>query len=586
MRRLLRRFNPLTSLSGRISLTFTLFFVVQFLIYNSVASRQASNTFVRLTLAEIQARSETATNTISNFIVIRQNMLQIAIALAEGNLGPLALYLPRLVEREPVFQELVVLDLAGQLIGRAGSGEEVLGNSFTAQQSAWYAQAKQGQTYLSRLQISPQGQPYVILAEPIEAGNAQRGVIAARLDMRVLWDTVMAFRISDGGQAYVVDENGLLIAHRDAQWVLEGFNVTDTDIARVLMADTETVQEFTGLNGVMVYGNAQIVPGTLWRVITEVPQATVLAPRNELLIALGWIASIAILLTQLVGGGLAAQIARPVQALTRAAEHLAAGEFNARAPVTTRDEIGHLAQAFNHTAEQLTQTLRALEARSHAQAASAAISHNLATLLDPDQLLRRVVEEVQKAFAYYHVHLFLLETTGHMLESAASADDSPSIRIPEKLRIPINNGLIGRAFRARASVVAPDITAEPDYVPHQALPDTRAALAVPLVVSGEVVGVLSVEERRPNSLTAADAEVLQGIANQVGLALQNARAYAQTQRRADRETQLNRLSQTLQNAITIESVLSIAAREIGQTLSVPQVTVKLGLPNRSPEGRA
>ena len=76
-------------------------------------------------------------------------------------------------------------------------------------------------------------------------------------------------------------------------------------------------------------------------------------------------------------------------------------------------------------------------------------------------------------------------------------------------------------------------------------------------------------------LKQEDIDLLQSIANQVAIGLQNARAYADTQRRADREAVITAISQRIQHTTTAEDALKVAVREIGHVLGT-RSTVQLG----------
>jgi len=85
---------------------------------------------------------------------------------------------------------------------------------------------------------------------------------------------------------------------------------------------------------------------------------------------------------------------------------------------------------------------------------------------------------------------------------------------------------------------------------------------------------LDVQDDAVGGLTEEDVTLLQSIANQVAIALQNAAAYRQTQRRAEREAMLARIVQQIQRTTDIDDALKITARELGRALDT-DVSVKL-----------
>ena len=92
---------------------------------------------------------------------------------------------------------------------------------------------------------------------------------------------------------------------------------------------------------------------------------------------------------------------------------------------------------------------------------------------------------------------------------------------------------------------------------------------------GLVLGVLDVQQNKVGGLTAEDAELIQSIANQAAIALQNAHSYRRAQRQADLETLVNTIGQKIQNTTSIEGALQVAVREVGRAVGAQQTRVRL-----------
>ncbi|MBT7781365.1 MAG: hypothetical protein HN741_00420, partial [Anaerolineae bacterium] len=103
---------------------------------------------------------------------------------------------------------------------------------------------------------------------------------------------------------------------------------------------------------------------------------------------------------------------------------------------------------------------------------------------------------------------------------------------------------------------------------------------VPLLVGDELLGVLDVQSESINAFTDEDANIQLTLASQVATAMQNARSFTQAQKQADREATLNIISQKIQSATSVEAVLQIAARELGQALDAPMTIAQLSMKDK------
>lgn len=162
------------------------------------------------------------------------------------------------------------------------------------------------------------------------------------------------------------------------------------------------------------------------------------------------------------------------------------------------------------------------------------VSLAVSTILDSKELLQTVVDLTKSSFDLYHVHIYLLNEMGDRLDLAAGAGEIGRQMVIEGWNIPLGQepSLVARATRTRQGVVASNVHQEPDWLPNPFLPNTHAEIAVPILLGAEeqMLGVLDVQQDKVNSLTETDAHVLRSLANQVAVALANARLFEQIAR--------------------------------------------------------
>lgn len=269
----------------------------------------------------------------------------------------------------------------------------------------------------------------------------------------------------------------------------------------------------------------------------------------------------------------------PLISLTHTAQQVAAGDLAVRSDIKSNDEIGLLATAFNDMSIQLKNTLGSLEQRvadrTRALTTSLEISRRLSTILDSEKLFADVVTQVQKAFDYYHVHIYVIDKNSGDLVMTSGTGEAGRIMMERGHRIVKGKGLVGRAAEKNVAVLVSDVAADHQWLPNALLPETRSEIAVPISIGDQVLGVLDVQHNIAGSLTKEDAVLLESIANQVGIALQNARSYAEAKSKADREALVSAIGQKIQGTTSVESAMQVAIREIGRALDGTKTQIVL-----------
>ncbi|MBP8250893.1 MAG: PAS domain S-box protein, partial [Herpetosiphon sp.] len=264
-----------------------------------------------------------------------------------------------------------------------------------------------------------------------------------------------------------------------------------------------------------------------WTVLYHQSENSFLGPINRLEQRVVLISLVILALASLAAFIAARLLTSPINKLIEATRRVSEGDLTTAADVTSNDEIGVLAQSFNTMTDQLRGTLTGLERRTRAIETSSEVSRRLSTILDPQQLTVEVVEQLRAAFNYYHAHIYLLNDAKDTLLMAGGTGRAGRTMLANKHQIPIGRGLVGRAASTKEVVLVPDVRQEPGWLPNPLLPETKAEIAVPIMAGSTVLGVLDVQQNSVNGLTQEDAILIQSIADQVAIGLENAHSVQQ-----------------------------------------------------------
>lgn len=469
-----------------------------------------------------------------------------------------------MMRNKPVYQQLRLLDEQGDEIVRVDyyddqvfvPWEEELVNQTKTDYFSEAKKLKQGQVYISPVSINQEYSelekmqvPVIRFSTPIfDINNQFRGVMVANVYASAILDRLQ----TNVGQVYLANDEGYYLFHPDPAKTF-GFQrntdyKVDNDFSTILQNVTSSTEayaerassrrEFVALKQVRFDAANPDRHWLLIRTLSEtgvIETETITGLVTELLGAAALVGIGALILGIL----LTRSITKPILAVSQAAAKLAEGDMNqeiglnldARAVVSSRDELGTLAISFNTMTAQLREVYATLEQRvadrTQRLETIASLGEKLNTILNLDDLLAEVVIQVKERFNYYHAHIYLLDEKGERLVVAAGTGEAGAEMKAAGHSIPLNaqTSLVARAARSGEVIRVDNVRQAPDWLPNPLLPDTHSEMAVPIIVEGQVVGVLDVQEDELGGLDEGDAGLLRSLANQVAVGIRNARLF-------------------------------------------------------------
>jgi signal transduction histidine kinase/CheY-like chemotaxis protein len=417
--------------------------------------------------------------------------------------------------------------------------------------------------------------PTVLMAVPIRprTGGERQGVLMADVSVEGMLDAVAQVRVGETGYAYIIDrDTGKLVAHSNADSFvsLQDQSLADVPIVRQVMEETQDLDpQYRGLNGEPVIGAASGLRDTNWTLIVELPTREALADVRQMLYLLAILIVVGALAAAGLGSLIPRRIVQPLMTLQEGAQQVGAGHLEHVIHVTTEDEIQDLAESFNQMAanlrasqaeleqwgrdlevkveertRELAQVSTQMQRRALQLQASAEVARAIASVRDLDVLLPQVTHLISQRFGWYHVGIFLLDqpvgaqdaehlSAGRKAYAVLRAANSPGgqrmLARGHMLRVG-ETGIVGYVTHTGQPRIALDVGQDAVFFDNPELPNTRSEMALPLAVGGRIIGALDVQSVEAEAYDDEDVALLRILADQVAIAIDNARLFEQTQK--------------------------------------------------------
>ena len=273
----------------------------------------------------------------------------------------------RLLRQVPAITELRQLDAAGkEQLKVSRLAMDVVASGTDLSHDALFIDALTRKVSFSPVYFRNESEPYLTIA--IAGSGRNPGVTIADVNLKLIWDVIRGLKVGRNGYAYVVDQQGRLIAHPDISLVLRNTSfVKLPQVASGLReaggAAPEPSPDGTDMNnhGEHVLSAHATLPALGWLVFVELPRSEALEPLYESAVRTAAVLLAGLGLAALVALFLVRRMVGPIRLLQAGAARIGAGDLDSRIDVRTGDELESLANQFNTMAGQLQQSYAGLE---------------------------------------------------------------------------------------------------------------------------------------------------------------------------------------------------------------------------------
>ena len=526
-------------------LTAGLFFLAFALLANTLAGYFYTRMEMKRSAAQIQFEvASRVAHEMDNFMrrkVQRLQDLAAAMSLHELQSGHPSLLAHLLIKNDVSYSEVAVLDGKGMELLKLSGRKVYLPSDFTDQsKEEKFTEPSAGRNFISPVYTSDKAEPYVTIAVPIRASpNKVVGVVTADLNLKFLWQIIGNITFGKAGYAYLVDNRGNLIAHKDPSQVLKGRSLANVApvrrfLQKPLPSDSEPGEEVPGLSGAPVLSTYAPVSGVRWAVILEEPVDEALADLRKmrrfawLLLAVGLAVGAAMIVV------VSDEITKPIRELHRGVEVIGSGNLDHRVEVKTGDEIEQLAEGFNRMAAELKTSYSTLEQkvaqRTHELSVLYDITATVNQLLDLDMILKEVIQKLLEVMRFDAVRVYLLDAEGEGLRLRAHHGIGPEFA-SKTATDPVGVGINGTVVATGKPLIFEDIGTDPQYaqlargkLAQEA--GFHAHISLPLKTKTKTLGVINFLSYQVRTLLPNEIALLTAMANQIGIALENAGLFA------------------------------------------------------------
>jgi GAF domain-containing protein/HAMP domain-containing protein len=202
------------------------------------------------------------------------------------------------------------------------------------------------------------------------------------------------------------------------------------------------------------------------------------------------------------------------------------------------------------------------------------VSRHMTSILNVDDLLHQIVRSIKENMGYHLVGISLMEGPDLVIKAGAGPTfEDPGFQPPRSTVG--GEGVTGWVASTGEPSLVRDVSQDERYFPLSPEAQTRSELCVPLKTKEAVIGVLNVESDKLDAFDEGDLAILQSLANQAAIAIQNARLFASEQRRAEQFRLLSEVGARITSLLELDELLRETVRLVNEVLGYYLVAIGL-----------
>lgn len=197
----------------------------------------------------------------------------------------------------------------------------------------------------------------------------------------------------------------------------------------------------------------------------------------------------------------------------------------------TRSLLSDLRKEQAYLEERVQERTKTLDKRTAQLRAVAEVGKSITSYRNLPDLLQQTTYLIQENFGYYHVGIFLLDNHKEYAVLTATNSEGGRRMLEKGHQLKVGEtGIVGFVAENLQARIALDVGADAVFFNNPDLPNTRSEMALPLVATGQILGVLDVQSTEPQAFTEDDVATVQILAEQIAVAIQNTNLFSETEK--------------------------------------------------------